>query len=230
MEPASALAQAHDLSALGLFLRADPVVKGVMTILLLASIVSWGVIFDRAVRVFHARRAAGRFESLIGQPRAWLSATDGLSRLPAAILAAGDREWRDATEEESRAERRERVERAMRAAMAAELRPLETGLSFLATVGSAAPFVGLLGTVWGIMNSFSAIAGSNETSLAVVAPGIAEALFATAIGLVAAIPAVIGYNKLSVELGRVGRRFTAAIASLGNQMARDPAAANGGAR
>src|SRR3546814_7142433 len=116
--------------------------------------------------------------------------------------------------------RRERIERAMRAALAAELRKVEPGLPFLATVGSAAPFIGLFGTVWGIMSSFTAIAQSQDTSLAVVAPGIAEALFATGLGLVAAIPAVIAYNKLTTDLGRLAQRLTASIAKLGERMAR----------
>jgi biopolymer transport protein ExbB/TolQ len=107
--------------------------------------------------------------------------------------------------------------------MAAELRRVEPGLPFLATVGSAAPFVGLFGTVWGIMNSFSSIAARNDTSLAVVAPGIAEALFATALGLVAAIPAVVAYNKLATRITRLAQRLNAAIAELGNQMSKTPA-------
>ena len=104
-----------------------------------------------------------------------------------------------------------RVERAMRGAVRGELKRIETGLPFLATVGSAAPFIGLFGTVWGIMHSFTAIASAKDTSLAVVAPGIAEALFATAIGLAAAIPAVVAYNQISVSLGRAAERTNAAV-------------------
>jgi biopolymer transport protein ExbB/TolQ len=110
----------------------------------------------------------------------------------------------------------------MRAVMAAELRRVEPGLPFLATVGSSAPFVGLFGTVWGIMNSFASIAARNDTSLAVVAPGIAEALFATALGLVAAIPAVVAYNKFATRITRLAQRLNAAIGELGNQMAKTP--------
>jgi biopolymer transport protein ExbB/TolQ len=122
----------------------------------------------------------------------------------AAVLAAGVEE-RTAfdNESESLADRRERIERAMRLALGAQLRQLELRLPFLATLGSAAPFIGLFGTVWGIMRSFNAIAAANNTSLAVVAPGIADALFATAMGLAAAIPAVVAYNKFSVEIGRL---------------------------
>jgi biopolymer transport protein ExbB/TolQ len=109
----------------------------------------------------------------------------------------------------------------MRAALAVDMRRLQPGIPFLATIGSAAPFIGLFGTVWGIMNSFSAIAKSQDTSLSVVAPGIAEALFATAIGLVAAIPAVIAYNKLTTDLGRVQQAFASGITALGDRLARD---------
>jgi biopolymer transport protein TolQ len=104
---------------------------------------------------------------------------------------------------------RDRIERVMNIALGREVDQLERYMTFLASVGSAAPFVGLFGTVWGIMNSFAAIAGSKNTSLAVVAPGIAEALFATALGLVAAIPAVLAYNKLSGDIGRYGHRLEA---------------------
>jgi len=117
-------------------------------------------------------------------------------------------------------DRRERVERAMRLALNGELRRLETHLPFLATLGSAAPFIGLFGTVWGIMRSFEGIAAANNTSLAVVAPGIAEALFATAMGLAAAIPAVVAYNKFTVELGRLAGRMQALIGRSGGLLSR----------
>src|SRR5206468_9790844 len=119
-----------------------------------------------------------------------------------AVLAAGRDERNNGDPAETSSERRDRIERAMRLVLNSELRRLETRLPFLATLGSAAPFVGLFGTVWGIMHSFAAIAAANNTSLAVVAPGIAESLFATAMGLAAAIPAVVAYNKITVELGR----------------------------
>ncbi|WP_441005384.1 MotA/TolQ/ExbB proton channel family protein [Methylobacterium carpenticola] len=141
--------------------------------------------------------------------------------IAARIVAAAQEAWRDQDPTETRAERRERIERAMRAALTLDLKRLQLGLPLLATSGSAAPFVGLFGTVWGIMNSFSSIAKSQDTSLAVVAPGIAEALFATAIGLVVAIPAVIAYNKLSGDVGKVQSAFVAAIGTLGNRLARD---------
>jgi biopolymer transport protein ExbB/TolQ len=111
----------------------------------------------------------------------------------------------------------------MRSVMVSELKRLESGLAYLATVGSTAPFVGLFGTVWGIMNSFTAIAQSHDTSLAVVAPGIAEALFATALGLVAAIPAVVAYNKFATALSGLAQRLNTAIGELGARMSRRPA-------
>ena len=140
------------------------------------------------------------------------------------MLAAG---WTESTEAawpapESRGERRERIERAMRLALGAELRRLEARLPFLATLGSAAPFIGLFGTVWGIMRSFTGIAAANNTSLAVVAPGIAEALFATAMGLAAAIPAVVAYNKFTVDLGRFAGRMHGLIGRSGSILSRLP--------
>lgn len=207
----------HDLSFLGLFLQADLVVKGVMIMLVLASLACWTIIFDKLVRLAAVRRQAREFEA---------SARNGQvnpqqSGLTGRIIAAGQEAWRDQDPTESRAERRERIERAMRAALTSGIRGLQPGLAFLATTGSAAPFVGLFGTVWGIMNSFAAIAKSQDTSLSVVAPGIAEALFATAIGLVAAIPAVIAYNKLTTDLSRIQQTFAAGITALGDRLARD---------
>lgn len=211
--PASA--GAHDLSMLGLFLQADPIVKGVMVVLVGASVVCWAIIIDKILRVLALRREVLRLELLAAGRSA-----DGVPPgLGARLLAAGRREEPEFGE--SRAEYRARLERAMRAAVSAELRRIEPGLPFLATVGSAAPFVGLFGTVWGIMNSFTAIAQSNDTSLAVVAPGIAEALLATAMGLAAAIPAVVAYNKLAVAIGRAARRLHAAVGTISGPLARE---------
>jgi len=208
----------HDYSMLGLFLQADPIVKGVMILLIAASVVCWGIIIDKTMRF---RRLAGDADRLEGMARSRATAVPrGLSGLVAAIVSAGAREAQERLDGESRGESRERCQRAMRSAMADGLRASEPGLPFLATVGSTAPFIGLFGTVWGIMNSFTSIAQSNDTSLAVVAPGIAEALFATAIGLVAAIPAVIAYNKLTTFLGRISQRMAFAIDDLATQMTR----------
>jgi len=213
-----ASAAPHDMSFLGLFLQADAVVKGVMILLVLASIACWTIIIDKLVRLAAVRRQARAFEAAA---RAGERLQPQMPGPAGHIVAAGYEAWRDQDPSESRAERRERIERAMRAALAVDLRRLQPGLPFLATIGSAAPFIGLFGTVWGIMNSFSAIAKSQDTSLAVVAPGIAEALFATAIGLVAAIPAVMAYNKLTTDIGRVQQSFASGITALGDRLARD---------
>jgi TolQ protein len=213
-----AAATPHDLSFLGLFLQADPIVKGVMIMLVLASLGCWTIIFDKLVRITALRKQARAFEAAA---RAGDKLTPQMPGPAGHIVAAGHEAWRDQDASESRAERRERIERAMRGALSVDMRRLQVGLAFLATTGSAAPFIGLFGTVWGIMNSFSAIAASQDTSLSVVAPGIAEALFATAIGLVAAIPAVIAYNKLTTDLGRLQQSFAAGISSLGDRLARD---------
>jgi biopolymer transport protein TolQ len=208
----------HDLSFVNLFWQADIVVKAVMAVLVLASIFCWTVILEKYIRLIGIRRQVRHFEITSRTPE---HIGDVRGDLAQRVVAAGLEAWRDFDKTESRAERRERIERAMRTAMTSRLRQLERGLPFLASVGSTAPFIGLFGTVWGIMNSFSAIAESQDTSLAVVAPGIAEALFATAIGLVAAIPAVMAYNKFSVDIGRVAHRVSAVISDLGNRLARE---------
>ena len=212
-------ALAPDLSPLALFLAADPVVKGVMLLLLLASIACWAILIDKLVRIGSLRRQAGRLERAVAG--GGLAPAAGLGPLGTAVLQAAGSEARDCDPGESRAERRSRIEQAMREAAGEQLRAAEPGLPFLATIGSAAPFVGLLGTVLGIMRSFTGIAASNDTSLAVVAPGIAEALFATAIGLVAAIPAVMAYNKLATDLARLNQRLESVIARIGAAFGRE---------
>ncbi len=209
----------HDLSVIGLFIAADPVVKGVMILLILASVICWAIVLDKAMALGRAKRQTRRFEAAVAD-NADLDAV-AAPGLPAAIAAAARREALDHDPGESRAATRDRLERAMRVAMVEELRRLDAHLPVLATVGSSAPFVGLFGTVWGIVHSFTAIAQSNDTSLAVVAPGIAEALFATAIGLVAAIPAVVAYNTLTGTLGRLSQRLSVAIGRLAGRMARE---------
>jgi biopolymer transport protein TolQ len=223
-EEESMLADAGTMPGpVGLFLQASPIVKAVMILLILASVVCWAVILDKVVRVMRVNRLATAFRSaVVNAPMMGLQAADGVG---AAILTAGAKAWREDDASESRAERRERIERAMRMAMGEEIKKLENGLIFLATVGSTAPFVGLFGTVWGIINSFTAIAASKDTSLAVVAPGIAEALSATALGLVAAIPAVMAYNKLASAIGGIAYRFNVSIAELGDGFSRRRASA-----
>ncbi|MBI0536250.1 flagellar motor protein MotA [Roseomonas sp. KE2513] len=216
MNPASA---GHDLSPLALFLQADPVVKGVMLLLLLASIACWGIIIEKMAATRRLRAEARR----LAEAASGGAAPD--SGLAAEAIRAGTREWEEGRDPaESRGEYRQRIEAALRAPFAAALRAAEPGLPLLATIGAVGPFVGLFGTVWGIMNSFSGIAASGDTSLAVVAPGIAEALFATAIGLVTAIPAVMAYNRFTVSLARIRQAGNAASATLASAMARHPAA------
>ncbi|SFG38618.1 MotA/TolQ/ExbB proton channel family protein [Methylobacterium gossipiicola] len=219
MDPTTAPAGvSHDMSFLGLFLQADPIVKSVMILLVVASIACWTVVFEKIVRIAVAKRQAKAFDALVRSGGSLEASGKGMD---AQVAAAAIEAWRDQDSSETRAERRDRIERAMRAALTTRLKAMQTGLPLLATSGSTAPFIGLFGTVWGIMNSFSSIAKSQDTSLAVVAPGIAEALFATAIGLVVAIPAVMAYNKLTTDIGRVQASFVSSIGILGNRLARD---------
>lgn len=206
-----------DYSVYGMVMNADPVVQAVMAGLVLASVVCWGLIFEKVIRLFAIGSAAREVEALAEQ-----GGFTGEERSRMARLL-NNAAYEEATEGsfagEDQNEIRARLERAMRIAMKGEMRRAESGLPFLATVGSAAPFIGLFGTVWGIMNSFTSIAVSKDTSLAVVAPGIAEALFATALGLAAAIPAVIAYNQFAVGLGRAGERMGNAIGQLAKKLA-----------
>jgi biopolymer transport protein TolQ len=201
-----------DLSLLGLFMQADIVVKVVMLILLFASFWSWAIIFEKAMRLKRLNGRAGQFEESFWSGGSLEELFDRISNRPtdpmASIFVAAMREWRRSASkgllvsDQLRAGLQQRIDRVMQITLGREMEQVERQMVFLASVGAAAPFVGLFGTVWGIMNSFASIAASKNTSLAVVAPGIAEALFATALGLVAAIPAVLAYNKLSNDLGR----------------------------
>lgn len=217
---------ASSLSIVTLFVNADPVVKGVMIVLLAASVWSWGVIVDKYLNLGQASRMARGYEAHAASARSagdLAAATDAETAHPLrSVLAAGLDECAQGVpgEVESVGERRDRIERAMRLALNSELRRLEQRLPFLATLGSAAPFIGLFGTVWGIMHSFASIAAANNTSLAVVAPGIAEALFATAMGLAAAIPAVVAYNKFTVDIGRFAGRMQGLIGRSGALLSR----------
>ncbi len=204
-----------DLSFLGLFLQAHIVVKIVMIGLLLASVWSWAIIVEKVFAFRRARREADRFEHLFWSGQSLEELYTGLSRgrtfATASLFVAAMKEWKRSVEGQIRALGgiQMRVEKVMDVTINREMEQLERRLLFLATVGSTAPFVGLFGTVWGIMSSFQSIAASKNTSLAVVAPGIAEALFATAIGLLAAIPAVVFYNKFSADAARLGQRLEA---------------------
>ncbi len=207
------LAGAADLSPWALFMQADIVVKAVMLGLLLASIWSWAIIIDRARKLKAINREAGRFEDHFWQSESIDNLYDkaAKSKHPSAqVFAAGMGEWRRSLSK-GKVDRegvRARLMSIMNVAIGREIDELSDRLNVLATIGSVAPFVGLFGTVWGIMRSFTSIAATQNTTLAVVAPGIAEALFATAIGLFAAIPAVIGYNRLLHGIGRVEARLS----------------------
>jgi biopolymer transport protein TolQ len=204
-----------------LFLSADWIVKTVIIGLLAASFWSWAIIFEKVRRVRRLEAEADEFEDTFWSGGSLEDLYDRIGNRPEGpmegLFAAAMREWRRSTAkgltatESMRSSLQQRIERVMNTTLAREMDGLEKRMIFLASVGSTAPFVGLFGTVWGIMNSFQAIAASKNTSLAVVAPGIAEALFATAIGLIAAIPAVIAYNKLSGDLNRYAGRLEAFI-------------------
>ena len=204
-----------NLSLLGLFLQADAVVKLVMIILLVASIWVWTIIIEKIMTIRRVNREANAFEDSFwsGGSLDELYEREGVdpANPMAAVFGAAMGEWkrtaRIAGTDIGRTAVKERVDRAMNVTIRREMERLERFMIFLASVGATAPFIGLFGTVWGIMHSFSAIAAMHNTDLAVVAPGIAEALFATAIGLVAAIPAVLAYNKLSNDLSRFAGRL-----------------------
>lgn len=207
-----------DLSVWGLFAEADIVVKVVMVLLLFASVWSWAIIFEKVLRMRRLKSLANEFEEAFWSGGSLDDLYDRIDKRPSdpmsALFVSAMREWRRASSRNLDIERmkiglQQRVERVMDISLGREMERLERHMIFLASVGSAAPFIGLFGTVWGIMNAFTSIAASKNTSLAVVAPGIAEALFATALGLVAAIPAVIGYNKISNDLGRYSGRLEA---------------------
>jgi biopolymer transport protein TolQ len=205
------------LTLWSLFLAADWVVKSVMLVLLIASIWCWAIIFDKIFRFRRLQRAANRFEDAFWSGGSLEELYDRVGQQPSdpmtAVFSAAMREWRRSSakglvySESGQSGLKDRLDRVMQVTMVREIERLERYMMFLASVGSTAPFVGLFGTVWGIMNSFQSIAVTKQTNLAVVAPGIAEALFATALGLVAAIPAVIAYNKLSNDLGRYAGRM-----------------------
>lgn len=207
----------QDLSMLSLFFRADIVVKGVMIILLFASIWSWAIIFEKVFKLKRLNAKANAFESSFWSGGNLEELYEKVKTNPSdpmsAVFATAMREWRTSHQRNRkrtdvmRESLSERIDRVMQITVTREMDRVERYMTFLASTGSTAPFIGLFGTVWGIMNSFQAIATTKNTSLAVVAPGIAEALFATALGLVAAIPAVVAYNKISRDLDRYAGRL-----------------------
>jgi TolQ protein len=220
----------QDFSFLSLIQHADPVVQAVILGLFICSIASWAIIIakigrlrivaseiDRLERVTREQSAQERLsQERLTQEQLVQSAEHDVDRanggLAKRLLAAARQEFADLEADGARpGEARSRLTAAMRDAAVEQLKALEWGLPFLATIGSAAPFIGLFGTVWGIMHSFTSIAQARDTSLAVVAPGIAEALFATAVGLFAAIPAVIAYNQFATSLGRASDRIASVL-------------------
>jgi biopolymer transport protein TolQ len=207
---------ASDVTLWTLFSEADPVVKAVMLILALASIWTWAVAIDKWMQFGELEGKARQFEKIFWSGQSLEELDDRFSDRPrdalARVFAAAAREWRELRRgvQMSAAGANlmvDRCDRLMQAQIARELERAGRGFGVLATVGASAPFIGLFGTVWGIMNAFTNIAAQQQTNLAVVAPGIAEALFATALGLVAAIPAVIFYNKFTGDLDRFADRL-----------------------
>jgi biopolymer transport protein TolQ len=206
----------NDMSILGLFSHADLIGKTVITGLLIISIFTWAIIFDKITKLSRLKKRAAYFEERFWSAGSLDMLYDKIKR-PAdpmqAVFVAGMKEWRSASDKGlfanpgNRNTIQARVDRILSVTIGREMATIETWMTFLASVGSVAPFIGLFGTVWGIMHSFIGIAQAQNTSLAVVAPGIAEALLATAIGLVAAIPATTAFNKFSTEITRYGARL-----------------------
>ena len=216
MEPAAALT-AESFSPLALFLRADWVVKSVMIALAAMSLWSWALILDKVLRFSALNREANAFEDAVGSGRSLEDVAAQAGEQPRhplpRMLQVAMREWREgrargAPLSDTQGQLMiQRIDRGLDGVIARETQKTENGLGTLAIVATASPFIGLLGTVWGIMTAFQAIAVQRSTNLTVVAPAIAEALFATAIGLIAAIPAYIAYNKFSTDAARFASRL-----------------------
>ena len=205
-----------EFSLWSLFLRADPIVKSVMGILAISSVWSWAIVIDKSLVFGRLKRKSSRFEDMFwsGKPLddLYRKVGDKQDHPMAKVFAAAMEEWQrtkgtSASKDALVIGAKDRIDKILNVTVARKLEKTERNLGVLATVGSAAPFVGLLGTVWGIMNAFQAIAVTKDTNLAVVAPGIAEALFATALGLLAAIPAVVFYNRYSASLNSFAVRL-----------------------
>ena len=209
---------AYDFSMISLFLRAGLIVKAVIVLLLIASVWCWAIIIEKSLGLRRLNASANDFETNFWSGGSLDDLYDRIGGGPrdpmSAVFVAAMQEWRRSLSrgkgnalEATRESLQERIDRVMQITVNREMDRVERYMTVLASTGSTAPFIGLFGTVWGIMNSFQAIALSRNTSLAVVAPGIAEALFATALGLLAAIPAVVAFNKLSKELDRYAGRL-----------------------
>ena len=210
-----------DFSIWGIVARADPIAKVVIGILSVASVWSWAIIFEKVIALRSVNGRSDKFEDRFWSGGSVDSLYDEVGRRPnspmAALFAAAMREWRQSTAPDHTGQQtilggvKERIERVMHVTLGREMARLERNVGFLATVGATAPFIGLFGTVWGIMNSFQHIAIQKNTNLATVAPGISEALFATALGLLAAIPAVIAYNRYADKVSRLEVRYDSFI-------------------
>ena len=208
---------AADFSLWGLFLKADVLVKGVMVMLIVASFWCWAIIFEKGIRFRRLRAQADAFEDSFWSGGSLEDLFDKIGTRPdhpmELLFVSAMREWRRSTskgltgEDFLRAGIKDRIAQVMHITLTREIERLERYMGFLATVGSTAPFIGLFGTVWGIMNSFRALGAMNQATLASVAPGIAEALIATAIGLFAAIPAVVAYNRYANDADRLAGRY-----------------------
>ena len=217
VETVGAIAAQPDFSIWGLFLQADIVVKAVIIFLVAASIWSWAIIFDKVLRLRSLTKRAERFEEKFWSGNSLEELYDRVGPGPpdpmSSIFVAAMREWRRSLaknkdgKSDTMAGLGQRIDRVMRISLEREMDHLQRRMTFLASTGAVAPFLGLFGTVWGIMNTFTAIGLSSDTSLTTVAPGIAEALFATALGLVAAIPAVIAFNSISSDMNRYALRL-----------------------
>mgnify|MGYP000882968845 FL=1 len=211
-----AASQELNFSVWMLFLKADLIVKLVMLVLIVASVWCWAIIIEKSLRLKRLNSDAAEFEGSFWSGGSLDTLYDKIGALPkdpmAAIFVSAMKEWRRSndsgvTSADHGSSLTDRIDRVMDVTLNREIERVERQITILASTGSTAPFIGLFGTVWGIMNSFQSIAISKNTSLAVVAPGIAEALFATALGLLAAVPAVIAYNKISKDVDRYAARL-----------------------
>ncbi len=211
-----AASQELNFSVWMLFLKADMIVKLVMLVLIVASVWCWAIIIEKSLRLKRLNSDAAEFEGSFWSGGSLDTLYDKIGALPkdpmAAIFVSAMKEWRRSndsgvTSADHGSSLTDRIDRVMDVTLNREIERVERQITILASTGSTAPFIGLFGTVWGIMNSFQSIAISKNTSLAVVAPGIAEALFATALGLLAAVPAVIAYNKISKDVDRYAARL-----------------------
>ena len=211
-----AASQELNFSVWNLFLKADMIVKLVMLVLIVASVWCWAIIIEKSLRLKRLNSEAAEFEGSFWSGGSLDTLYEKIGTLPkdpmAAVFVSAMKEWRRAidsgvTSAAHGSSLTDRIDRVMDVTLNREIERVERQITILASTGSTAPFIGLFGTVWGIMNSFQSIAISKNTSLAVVAPGIAEALFATALGLLAAVPAVIAYNKISKDVDRYAARL-----------------------